>query len=529
MGSPSSPSVATVAPVGVDAALAPRAVTVDPGSSGTVELTVTNTGAEATAVRLKVTGAAAPFSFCVPDTFSLEPGGREVAKVGFRLPRTSVPAAGDLPFQVSVSADGAGSEVFGSQVFDGTLTVAPFVVLSATIDPTEADADGGPTRHTVTVANRGNGAVSVSLAAAGDDGLAVSVDPPAVTAAPEKSGTATVEVTAAGARPLTGDRREYAFTVTATPAVGQAVSVGGRVRQTARFAKRTLVGGAVGIGVVVLALIGVALAATGGSSSPKAAGAPTASTALASDACPAAGHKDNFQANGLHPEDIPTLPNTFSFFAVQADGCHPVRFNPCEPIHYVQNNALAPPTGPSDVKQAFAMLSAATGMTFVDDGTTDEVARRGPYVPDRYGQKWAPVLVSWTHFGNQGSDPTIQAVGRGIGSQVNGVFVSGQLSLNVDAVTDRDARTPLDGGFGPPLGSGVGALGPKGVTWGRIILHELAHVVGLGHTRDKGAIMYPESADQTGRPTEFKQPDLQGLQYLGTKAGCLTTPPVPTS
>ena len=99
--------------------------------------------------------------------------------------------------------------------------------------------------------------------------------------------------------------------------------------------------------------------------------------------------------------------------------------------------------------------------------------------------------------------------------------------LNVDAVTNKDTRTPVQGGFGPPIGSGTGAIGPEGVTWGRIILHELAHVIGLGHTRDKGAIMYPESAEQTSRPAEYREPDLAGLRYLGRQAGCLTTPPIP--
>src|SRR5205085_9871736 len=134
------------------------------------------------------------------------------------------------------------------------------------------------------------------------------------------------------------------------------------------------------------------------------------------------------------------------------------------------------------------------------DGTTDETVRRTHFLPDRYGQRWAPILVSWISFGNQGSDPTIQSVGRGIGARVGDVLVSGQLSLNIDAVTNREPRTLVQPGFGPSIGTGVGAIGPEGVQWGRIILHELAHVMGLGHTRDKGALMYPETADQTSRP-----------------------------
>jgi hypothetical protein len=231
--------------------------------------------------------------------------------------------------------------------------------------------------------------------------------------------------------------------------------------------------------------------------------------------------------NGLRPDDIPRLPNTYSFLYVKSDGCTPLRFNPCEPVHYVQNAALAPATGVGDVREAFNRLGQVTGMSFVDDGTTDETFRRDAYLPERYGTRWAPILVSWIHFPNQGSDPAIQSVGGGIGMRMQDVLVSGTLLLNVDAVSNKDTRTPVQGGFGPPIGSGTGAIGPEGVTWGRIILHELAHVIGLGHTRDKGAIMYPESADQTSRPAEYREPDKEGLRYLGKAAGCITTPPLP--
>jgi hypothetical protein len=246
-------------------------------------------------------------------------------------------------------------------------------------------------------------------------------------------------------------------------------------------------------------------------------------------ACPAEGHKDPRGISGLRPDDIPNLPPTFSFLFVKSGNCTPIRFNPCEPIHYVQNAALAPPGGVEDVRAGFRMLSEATGIEFVDDGLTDEnvLNRRTSYLPDRYGPRWAPILVNWRQFPNQGSNPEIQSVGTGLPSRVNDMLVSGVLTLNVDAVTNKDTRTPVQTGYGPPLGSGTGAIGPEGVTWGRIIIHELAHVMGLGHTRDKGAIMYPESADQTSRPASFRPPDMEGLRYLGKEAGCLPNEPLP--
>ena len=53
-------------------------------------------------------------------------------------------------------------------------------------------------------------------------------------------------------------------------------------------------------------------------------------------------------------------------------------------------------------------------------------------------------------------------------------------------------------------------------------------MVGLGHTRDEGSLMYPDAAQQTIRPTGFSRSDLAGLRYLGRDAGCVKSPPLPT-
>ena len=69
-----------------------------------------------------------------------------------------------------------------------------------------------------------------------------------------------------------------------------------------------------------------------------------------------------------------------------------MRFNPCEPIHYVVNAALAPPGAVDDLQEAIRRLEAATGLTFVNDGPTDERAEvsRPRAQPERYGPRWAP-------------------------------------------------------------------------------------------------------------------------------------------
>jgi hypothetical protein len=43
-------------------------------------------------------------------------------------------------------------------------------------------------------------------------------------------------------------------------------------------------------------------------------------------------------------------------------------------------------------------FSGATGLRFVYDGSTSEAPsrQRSPYQPERYGDRWATVLISWT-------------------------------------------------------------------------------------------------------------------------------------
>ena len=271
--------------------------------------------------------------------------------------------------------------------------------------------------------------------------------------------------------------------------------------------------------IVAASLVACGSGGGGGSGDDLGLDAPASVTA---PPCPAAGHRDTF-ASGLTPERIPDLPNGYSFTFVKDDNCTPVRFDPCQPIHYVTNSQHAPATGEADVEEAFRRLAEATGMSFVKDGTTDELSRRGPYVEDRYPGRWAPILVAWNR--QSGDRANVEVVGSGFPYRVGDVLVSGMLSLNSDAVTDRTRNTPLAGGFGPA--PGFGAIGAEGVTWGRVILHELAHVVGLGHTRDRDQLMYPDTAQQTSHTTDYRSGDREGLRLLGRAAGCLSSTPAP--
>jgi len=188
-----------------------------------------------------------------------------------------------------------------------------------------------------------------------------------------------------------------------------------------------------------------------------------------------------------------------------ADGQR-VRYNPCAPIHYVVNPDGAPSAWRADVAAATSAISFATGLTFVDDGTTTERPRRlRPLTqPDRYGPGWAPVLVAWTRPGETDLVP-FGAAGNGGSMWVRSgghqpVLVSGQVLLDAAMA----ARLP----------AGVDSR----LTHGRFLAHEFGHLVGLAHSKDPAALMFPDVGWNTDVLTAG---DRAGLAQLGISRGCL--------
>lgn len=191
---------------------------------------------------------------------------------------------------------------------------------------------------------------------------------------------------------------------------------------------------------------------------------------------------------------------------VDGDG-DPARWDPCTPIAYVVQAGWIPDAGRRDLAEALRRLTEASGLQFVSEGDTDELPSedRAPYQPERYGQRWAPLLIGWVPAGS---------TDLGLGGGTQGVSVSVALPGReaphlVSGQVVLDASNRVASGFGP------------GTTDGEVLLHELAHAVGLGHVLDATQVMYPQT---TSSESQFGAGDREGLAALGAPAGCHPAP-----
>lgn len=204
----------------------------------------------------------------------------------------------------------------------------------------------------------------------------------------------------------------------------------------------------------------------------------------------------------------------YSVWARNDDGS-PVRWDPCSPVRIVVGLPGAPATYPpaalrDDVEEAAATLADASGLDLVVVGTVDEVpdADRSTVAAGREGRAWAPVLVGWRPPGEGGLP--LRDVDRGVAVPVavgppgERVYVTAQVALNPE-------RSDL-----------VPGTADRATSWGATVLHELAHVLGLGHVDDGRQLMhtYP------GRgPVTLGDGDLAGLAAVGSRDGtCLPVP-----
>lgn len=178
----------------------------------------------------------------------------------------------------------------------------------------------------------------------------------------------------------------------------------------------------------------------------------------------------------------------------------PVAWDPCRPIHWVVNPARMPAGGLRMLRDAFAVVSAATGLAFHEDGETAE-----PYSADRpvrnptyYGAGWAPVLVTWTDA-RQVPDLAGDVVGIGGNAEMRPDGPASARVITGDVVLDTEFFTAA-------LPTASGRRQARAA-----VLHELGHVIGLGHVDDPHQLMYARETTTLN----YGAGDREGLAILG--------------
>lgn len=193
-------------------------------------------------------------------------------------------------------------------------------------------------------------------------------------------------------------------------------------------------------------------------------------------------------------------------------GPPPTRYNPCAPIHYVVNPLGASATELQALRDAIVRIEGASGLDFIDDGTTTEswVAERPNVDAARYGRRWSPVVISFDTADRvpEFSGNVLGLAGSSYVETPDGrkVFVTGHATFK------RDDARDLPPGFVVDTSS-----------MASVMTHELAHVVGLGHVNDQSQIMAPLVSSATDLGTG----DRAGLAWVGATQGCITLPPPP--
>lgn len=194
----------------------------------------------------------------------------------------------------------------------------------------------------------------------------------------------------------------------------------------------------------------------------------------------------------LVPSAPPTSSTSYAFTRVTATG--PMRWNPCQVIHYSVNLGGYPEGERQVIGEALTRLQAATGLTFASVGDTT----------------YTPTTANPTGGVPAGSDMVIALSDEAHTDLVPGSIV-GRADISYSTSILR-ATVVIDLGdvAANPDWSSTGS--------GPVLLHELGHAVGLAHVADPTQIM--NATATVSGPTTYAAGDLAGLWNLGAAQGC---------
>lgn len=194
----------------------------------------------------------------------------------------------------------------------------------------------------------------------------------------------------------------------------------------------------------------------------------------------------------LPAPEVPARAGDFVFAMTQSGSSDPVGWDPCETIRYSINPEGEPEGGRALVERALERTSAATGLAFEDVGETDRRPFSGQLVP----ADGSPVVIGWADAGQvpELAGP-VAGLGGGSAPEASGTryYVTGGVVLDTDAFTrDAIARSPR--------------------VMEALVVHEVAHLVGLGHVNEPMELMFASNDGQV----DFGPGDLAGLATLGS-------------
>ena len=183
------------------------------------------------------------------------------------------------------------------------------------------------------------------------------------------------------------------------------------------------------------------------------------------------------------------------------------RWNPCATISYRLNTRRAPASAVSDAQAALRRVTAQSGLRFKYLGQTSVVPSKVTRNP-----KGTDLVVAWVRPGSSSYLPSKGPAGVGGAWATSGTNVS----------TLYNGFVLLDSALYPKLAKGFGAgpaVGYQG-TREQLLMHEIGHAMGMGHTTDSTQVMYTA---MERRPAVWGNGDAANLTRLGLPAGCFST------